>query len=334
MQKATMYDWAFGQLKQADIFTAIAAASLNKRLPYRAFSPVILGRELRSDVGVFGKGHDFATYSEIVSDQYSFGREFDATNQSLAWALSLLMGGVYLSGSTPPIYTHEITFIDPATQKECLYTSIIEKAGSEYQNLLSGVFLESVTLSGSGTEMVKVALTARARKQVTNATGLPGVTLSTFFQSTFASWSFGPRTAPLPVSDQLINWSITLSQNPEVRFAPGASSGDERLIRYALIGMQQVTGSITMFLDNTRRNLFINGDECALTIVLTGISNFAHKCTIAIPIFKIASEAIVQEGNTTAYTFALNEQTVLKSASVAGSPIKITLVNDIPALIA
>jgi hypothetical protein len=189
-------------------------------------------------------------------------------------------------------------------------------------------------LTASQTDLIRLALTARARAQTTNATSLPNVTNSVFFQSNYATFTFGEKDGSTSVSEQVQGWTLTLGQNPDVRYAPGQSSGEEKSPRYALIGRQTVSGSITLFLDSTRRDLFLDNTTCELAIVCKGIDDVNHTMTITIPKFRIQSEGISQDGETTVATFNFNEDTVLKDDSIATSPITIELVNGLSALIA
>jgi len=331
--QAFLFDWAFGHLKQSDIFTGLNPASLTRRLPYAEFTPAMTEKDFRSDAAYFGKGHPYATYSIAVTQQEVFARTFDASSESLAWALSLLMGDVNTSGPVGNIYTHDIQFVSPVSQKECLYTSIIEKAGGEYQDLLTGAWLESVTLTANKTDLVRLALTARARKRTTDATSMPNVTPSCFFQTNYATFIFGEKGASTSVSEYVQAWNLTLNQNPDVRYAPGQTSGEEKLVRYALIGRQSISGSISLFISAAHRSLFVNDQMCELQINCKGISDVAHTMTIKIPKFKIQSEALAQDGETTVATFNFNEDTVLKDDTISDSPIIITLENEITALI-
>lgn len=331
--QALLFDWAFGHLVQSDILTPLSGGSLTKSLPYAEFSPALAQKEFRTDAAYFGKGHPYATYSVPVTEIQSFGRTFDATSEALSWALSLLMGDVVTSGPAGAIYTHDITFVNPITQQECLYTSIIEKAGNEYQNLLSGVWLDSVSLTANKTDLIRLALTARARRRTANATSMPSTTPSTFFQTNYATFTFGARGAPVSVSESVQGWTLNLAQNPDVRYAAGQTSGEEKFVRYALIGRQTISGSISLFISATHRDLFLNDEICELTITCKGISDVNHKLIINIPKFKIQSEGIAQDGETTVATFNFNEDTVLKDSAVSGSPINIQLQNTISALI-
>jgi len=332
IQRPTNFFWAFAQKKQVDIFTAIAAASLNKSLPYREYTNAMLEKSISSDRLYFGKGHDFASRVDRTGHQFRFGRTFDATSESLAWALSLLMGKVTTTGAGP-IYQHVVEYESPLIIKECLYTTIIEKAGSEYQNILSGVFLESVNLSAEGKENLTLALTASGRQQTTNATTMPSITKSVAFRSNHATFTFGASGAETAISESVLRWNLALASNPDVRWMPGQTSGEEHLIRYALTGAQTISGSISLFLDSTLRAAFLNHTQCGLTILCKGVSHVGHELKIEIPAFQISAEAHAVSGQTSELTLTFNEDSVIKDDGVTGSPIKITLKNEIVSLL-
>lgn len=332
IQKATLYSWAFGHLKQLDILTPIAAASLNKCLPYKNFSAARMEKVWNSDRPYFGKGHEFATDVRKMSEHLTFAREFDATAESLAWALSLLMGDISTGAPVGGVYPHTLVWVAPTVQKETLYTSIIEKAGSEYQKLLSGVTISDIALTATGSEHLALAVNCTARKQIDNATSLPAVTPSVYFRSTNATFTFGAEGSQTSVSEQVLGWALSLSQNPEYRWMAGQTSGDEQLYRYALIGTQAISGHIKCFIDNTRRNLYLNDTRVGLTITCTSVQDVNQTLVIEIPSLVIQAEEIAQDGQTTSLQFNFTEDTVRKDANVAGSPIKITLKNTLSAL--
>lgn len=331
--RPSLFDWAFGQRKQGDIYTPVTAANLDKKLPYREFTPGVVEKAIHSDRLYYGKGHSFAGNVDQIGQQIKFGRTFDATSEAVSWGFSLLMGNVVTTGPVSGKYTHTITFMDPGVNKECLYTTIIEKAGSEYQNLISGVFFEDITLTAEGRENVQIAITCSGRKQVTNATSLPALTKSVVFRHNHATFQFGAPGAEVTISEQVQSWNCKLSQNPDVRWTPGASSGEEKLMRFALTGNQTMSGSIKFFLDTTLRNLFLNHNRASLIITCTGVYDVAHILKIEVPAFYISQEAIGETGMTTDLTLNFSEDATVKDDLVVKSPITITLVNEVPALL-
>ena len=331
--RPSLFDWAFGQLKQSHIKIPISAASLDKKLPYREVTPATMEKAVHSDRLYYGKGNSFANIVDNIGEQIKFGRTFDATSESLAWGLSLLLGDADTSGPAGLYYTHVLSFMDPALFKECLYTTIIEKAGTEYQKLISGVFFEDVTLTAQGRENIQIAIVASGRKQATNATSLPSLTKSVVFRHNHATFGFGAAGAEVSISEQVQKWNIKFSQNPDVRWVPGQSSGEEKLLRYALTGNQTVSGSITFFLDNTLRELFLNHDRVSLTITCLGVYDVNHMLKIEIPAFYVNQEAIGETGMTTDLTLSFNEDVAVLDDAVAGSPVRVTLVNQIAALL-
>ncbi len=331
--RPTIYEWAFAQAKQTHLFVPIAGASLTKKLPYREFTPVTQEKAIHSDRPYFGKGHDFAERVDEIGQQPHFSRTFDATSESLSWGLSLLMGSVSTGAPSSGIYPHTIKFVSPAVQKECLYTTIIEKAGNEYQKLVAGVYIESVALTAEGRENIQIAVTASGRKQVDDVTVLPAVTKTVVFRHNHATMNFGSTGTEVEISDQVVRWSLNLAQNPDVRWMPGQSSGDEKYMRYAFVGTQAISGSIAFFMDKTLRDLFLNHDKCGLTISNYGVLDSRHKFKIEIPVVYINQEAIAQGGQTTELTLSWNEDVTLKDADVVKSPITITLENNLATLL-
>lgn len=320
------YDYAFTLNKQSDIRNRIAPGNLTRKLPCRTFSPFTKETpDAVSDRGWYGKGHSHPTFWDPITRRYVMAnREFSMTQLSALFAPAFVLGGLSTSqndSGTGTVYNHRFTFQDPSTNKECLYTTIIEKAGDEYQNLYSGVAINSFSLTGNRNDHVVLGYEGFARDKRLDSTTMPALAIGqSFFKILKSTFTFGASGSPsniTNISADVLSFGLTVSQNAQPFWMPGNASGEENLITKALIGDQTVSGSLVCFLDSARRNLFHDDDECELTIVLTGDQigstglNFEVKITILH--FKISSESFGEEGQTTAYTMTFDENSVLKA---------------------
>ena len=329
--RPTVFTWGFGQRKQSDVLTPVAASNLNRSLAYRNFEPAMMEKGIHSDRQYYGKGHDFASRVDVLTERIRFGRTMDATSQALAWALSLLMGKVTTTGADP--YEHKLEWQDSGTNKECLYSSILEKAGNEYQKLISGVFVESVGITAEPAQNLQIATVLSGRKQVANTDTIPAITPDIVFRTNHARFTFGPTGSEVAQAEEVVRWTLNLGQNPDVRWVPGQTSGEEKLLRYALLGAQTVSGSITFFLNNTLRNLFLDHKQCGITITNKGVNDVDEEFVVKIPAFQITAEQLPEGGATTELMLEFNEDSVIKDTAQANSPIVIELKNRIATLL-
>ena len=67
----------------------------------------------------------------------------------------------------------------------------IEKLGSEYQKIYTGVVFNQLAINGKREDHVTIAWDAIARKEATNATSLPALSSVSYMKTLFATFSFG-----------------------------------------------------------------------------------------------------------------------------------------------
>ncbi len=314
---------AFSLNKQSAIGTAIAAAAIDRKLPYTTFAP--MNKEYPdaiSDKDWYGKGHSFATFWDPVTERFVVpNREYSLSPLSALFAFAFVLGDLTTtnpSTAQPTVFDHKFVFQDPATSEECLYTSFIEKLGGVEQNLISGAVLEQFTLTGALKDHVKIGWQGFARDMVVNAASLPGLTAVTSFLTTLGgTFTFGASASLADVSAKIIGWNLTAVQGASQWWLPGQSVANRKKINKAKIGKQGISGQIQLLFESTtERALFKAGTECGLGIVLTGneiAGGLYESITLSIPHYKIPSESFGEEQDQATLTLPFTEQTVLKA---------------------
>ena len=319
------FESAFAFYKQSAIGTALAGANIDYKLPYRGFSPT-KGEfpAAISDDDWYGRGTNFPTFWDPTQFLVRIPpREYSMTNVSAMFALAFVMGAVSStqpnSASYGTVYDHEFTFQDTESNMDCNYTTIMEKAGDAWQDRISGVVLEQCTVSGNQGDHVLLQWQGFGRTRTSSSYPLPALTTGTsFFNFRRCTLSFGASGAAADVSDKMTAFTFTLNQNPNIRRNAGASAGEETLISRVVVGKQRISGSFTLDqLDSDLRDLFLDNNNCELTIVCYGdvISStpYYHQLTISIPSFYIPDQPFGEDGDLTTITIALNEETVIKA---------------------
>ena len=322
------FEYAFGLNKQSDIRSRIAVAKLNRKLPCRTFAPVTLENpDSVSDRNWYGKGHSHPTFWDPLTKRFVLAnREYSMTQLSALYAPAFVLGGLSTTqndSGTGTVFNHRFTFQDPSTVKECLYTTLIERAGAEYQELYSGVVINSFSLTGNRNDHVVIGHEGFARAKALDSTTMPNLAINqSFFKILKSAFTFGASGSPsniTTISSAVLSFNMTVSQNAQAFYLPGAASGEEDLVSKILVGDQTVSGNLVVFLDAAHRNFFHENDEVEIRIVLTGdaigSTGLNYEVTIRIQHFKISSESFGEEGQTTAYTMTFDENSVLKSVS-------------------
>ena len=276
---AREFEYAFALNRQSEIRNQIALSKLTRKLPCRTFAPLTKENpDAVSDRSWYGKGHSHPTFWDPITKRFVMAsREYSMTQLSALFAPAFVLGSLATSqndSGVGTVFNHRFTFLDPSTNKEPRYTTLIEKAGAEYQELYTGVVVNSFSLTGNRNDHVVIANEGFARTKTINATAMPALALNqTFFKILKATFTFGAAGSPSnlsAISSEVLSFGLTVNQNAQAWWHPGAASGEEELMTRALIGDQTVSGNLVVLLDAAKRNFFHNDDECEITIVLTG----------------------------------------------------------------
>jgi hypothetical protein len=320
------FESCFSLHKQSAIATAIAAASIDKKLPYRSFAPALPEFPgAMSDDGWYGRGSNFPSFWDPHQKLIRIpARNYPMTNLAAMFGVAFVMGAVATtqpnSAAHASVYDHAFTFQDAETNMECVYTSMIEKFGAVQQRLIHGVVLERFEITGDGSDYITLTWQGFGRNWASDATSLPAVaTGTTFFNFRRATFTFGASTGPAVISPSVTGFTFQGMQNPNARRNAGASAGEEKLVSKVLLGKQRVSGSITLDqMDSDTLALFENNTECSLSIVcigdMIGSTGYYHQVTISIPHYKLPSISLGEDGDLATLTLPFNEATVLKAS--------------------
>ncbi len=318
---------AFSLYKQADASTPLTASNVDKKLAYRSFAPA--NGEIPASVGDaswYGKGDNFGSFWSPIQRQVVLpSRQYSMTDLAALWAFAFTMGKDTVtqpdSAGAPSVYDHAIEFQDVESEIECKYTSILQKFGLLWEDLITGLVLQQCSIEGSADDHVSLSWQGVARNKATSAQALPAISSTGgFFNFRRSTCSFGAQASPAAIGAQLTNFQITANQNPNIRRNAAASAGQETYFSKALVGLQRFTGSITLdALDSDLRNLFDNNTECSLTLVCIGAqigaTAYYRQVTIYVPHLYIPAFNLGEDGDITNVQIPFNEETVIKSGS-------------------
>lgn len=331
------YEFIFSLNKQATIETGIAGNKMNKQRSIRTFAPITEDQPaMVSDVSWYGKGHSQATFRDVIQRQYVINaQERSATSLEALYAAAYVMGGIVTTqpntATDPNEYKHVITWQDPSTNKEVLYTTIGELMGTEYKKVLQGAWLSEFTLTGNRDDHVLLSFTGGGRRYVDSAFVAPGITTASFYKTLFGTVLFGAADSPAAISAEVLSWNITATQNPQLLWLMGNSAGDETLLSEVLIGDQHASGSLVIKINVTHRDRFLDQDTVELVINCVSpdkadVTN-PHSLEIRLHNLKIAGEDFSEEGQTVAYTLNFDAESVLKTT--ADEHLTLTFISDI-----
>lgn len=328
--RAREMQFAFSLNKQSAIGTGVTAAQVNKMLPQRGFTPSMQeSPDQVSDRNWNGKGHSFATFRDPIDKRYVIpAREYSMTQLSALFAGGFVLGDLTSSqpnsAAAPTVYDHSFAFQSPTSNPSCLFTSFIEKMGTEYQNLISGAVINSFSVKADRNDHVVLGWEGFARKMAANATSMPALAASqSFFKLLKADIRFGASGGAYGtnISTEVLNLNFKITQNAKPFWLPGAASTEENLLSKVLIGDQAASGALTCFIDNTRRNLFLNDTECEIKVRFMGdqigAGAYFNEVQLTFPRVKASAEGFSEVDGQTAYTFTFSEDTILKGASDA-----------------
>lgn len=327
----------FGLKKQPDLLTAMQTADLTRMAATRSFTPATLeNRAAISDAGWYGKGHDKATFYDPVERAYILGtREYSLSDLLAAFVAGPVFGKKTSAEVFAGVWDHEFVWKNPASDADgtdCVSISLIEKEGGQGQFLYSGAVIDQFSLTGGGSDHVRLAYSGTARKRASNATSLPSpssLSLMKFLRTTFI---FGASaTSPeTEVSSEVTEFSIQFNQNPQYWMLPGAAEADADKYSKVSVGRQMVSGHLKTFIDSTRAALFDDNTECKLEITCVGAvitGAFRRQVRIEIPHFHISSMPKSADRDMMMIDINFNEESVLKVGSE--EPVKFIVRTDL-----
>ncbi len=330
------FEFIFSLNKQGSIETGILDAQLNKQRSIRTFAPITEDQPaIVSDVSWFGKGHSQATFRDVIERMYVINaQERSATSLEALYAAAYVMGNVVSvqpDTSTNPLeWEHTVTWQDPGVNKEVHYTTIGEIMGTEYKKILQGAWIDEVTFTGNRDDHVTMSFTGGGRRYVDGTFTSPGLTPASFYKTLFGTVLFGLADAPVAISAEVLSWTLTISQNPQMLWLMGNTAGDETLLSEVLVGDQHVSGNFVIKVNVAHRDRFLNQDTVELVINAISpdsINNNKHSMEIRLHNLVIASEDFSEEGQTVAYTLNFDAESVLNTD--ADEHLTLTFVSSI-----
>lgn len=318
---------AFSLFKQSDAATALTASNVDQKLSYRSFAPA--NGEVPaaiSDASWYGKGDNFGSFWSPIQKQVVIpSRQYSMTDLSALWAFAFCMGSDTVtqpnSGAAPTVYDHAIEFQDVEDEIECKYTTVLQKFGALWEDLIHGVVIPQVSIEGRPDDHVNLSWQGIGRGKVASAQALPNLsTTGGFFNFRRSTLSFGAQASPAAIGANMTAFQFTANQNPNIRRNAAAAAGQETLFSKALVGLQRVTGSVTLdAADSALRDLFDNNTECSLTLVCIGAqigaTAYYRQVTIYIPHLYIPAFNIGEDTDLANFQIPFNEETVIKSGS-------------------
>ena len=330
------YEQIFSLYKQTNISTEILDANMNRQRSIRSFAPAVQEQTNITDRQWYGKGHSHPTFVDTIQKRITInGQQRSATDLELLYAAAYVMGNVVTtqpdSAGKPLQYQHIITWQDLSTNKQVLFTSLIEKFGAEIQHKIVGAYLSSFTLTGNRDDHVVLSFEGGGREF--DAAGVftsPGITTASFFKTLFGTVLFGNADSPGAISGSVLSFNLTVSQNPQPLHLMGNAVDDEKYLSEVLIGDQTVSGSVTIKIDTAQRDRFTGETPSELVINLGSpdtVESDKKSCEIRLYNLRISDESWSEEGQTIAYTMNFNEDSVMKTT--ADEHIQITLITDI-----
>ena len=331
------YKLAFSLHKQPEILTPVPNVSIDKCRPLRNFAPITETQLRVSDRQWYGKGTSFPTFSDRIQRTYAFpATERSATSLETLWAAAFVMGKVVSSvpsSAVPLQYQHVVTFQDTKVNKECLYTTLVEEMGSEWRKALQGTWLGSMTLTGNRDDHVTLSVEGGGRKFTDSPLTMPVVTPASFYKTLYGKMSYGASPTPVDISCEVLSWTLTMGQNPQIMYLMCNSAGEEMSVSQALIGDQVCTGNAVIKVSALQRQRYLDDVEVAFTIFVKGPDLVApggqqHQVTITVPHCKIVTEAFGLDGTTVTYTLSWGEEGILKIGSE--EPVTLTFISNIP----
>lgn len=336
---------AFSLNRQTDINTEVSDAQIAYQRGTQNFLPI--SRERRqsvSDYGFFGTGSNFASFNALLNEAFVIGaRQSPATDLEALFAAAFVMGSVSSAQrdalNAPNEYTHTITWADIGASPQVAYTSLMELIGNNgatpgWKKKAIGAFLSQFSIQGVFGNFIQLSWQGGARQFATETATFPSApTAANLFYINRCAMILDTAGGTTNVDGKWVGFNLTFNQNPDLKVRSGQPSGEESLIERVDRGDQVVTGSVTIELENTYRDYFLNETEVVLDITAssvgeidTGESNPAT-LRIQIPHIVISSESFSEEGRTALLQLDLSEAGVLEKGG--DEPATITVVTDI-----
>ncbi len=321
--------WAFTTKKQVDYATVRADADLTLRTPFTEVQFAEITQRKRTDGQQFGKGHEFSTRQDSVSQDLRLARAFDCSSLMIGQAGAFTMGKVATSGVGP--YTHVITLSDPPTDgKEAPVTTIYEHLSDGIERKIHSVGFDSYTVSGRNQEVVQLQAALIGSGQVTNAAltgGAPALTPVSIFNGGDTIVSVGPQGAPVDISERILDWSFTVNQQlkADLGYHPGSGLYRARI----WLGQRRVSLSIRAFIDDTSDLLDLFLQDTLREVTIDNTIDANNRFTAKFPGVRFNDYGTVVEDGMLVHNLGSGDDGIFKDVGgTPNEPIELTVIND------
>ena len=318
--------WAFSTKKQTDYATLLADVDLNKRTYFNAVDLGVITSRKETDGQKFGKGHEFSTTQREVSRDLRLTRGFDLSSLMAGWAMFFGMGKVVTAGVGP--YTHTLTFADPSVSKSAPVTTVYEELAAGEKRKLHSMAVNDVTISGRNQETVQMTMNLIGSGQVTDgAVTLPSLTTLTFFLGGDVTVKLGAQGGAVDISERVLDWSFTVSQN--LKEALGYSPGSGLYRNKIWYGKRTTRANIRVFWDATSDmlDLFLGNTLRELEFILGTAGT--DQLNALFPAIRFNEHETSVEDGFLVNNLSSGDDGVFKdSGGTPNEPVQITLVND------
>lgn len=222
--------------KQTAFGTAITDALLTLR--FRPKNPDVakVTRIYRSDLDHI-KGDEFATDIQELSTSIERSLVMDANSNNIGWALAFAMGNVVTIQpdmiNDPNAWEHTFTFQAQSGGKDAQITTIHETVSADIARKLVAMSLSEMSLSGgAGPDAGPLELTTNWLGSGVTAAGIVSVPAlaaeKALLFSRDAVFSLGTEGSPTDISEQVREWTLSITQNIDADGGYHLGSGKTR----------------------------------------------------------------------------------------------------------
>ena len=333
-QRAFDVTWLFSSKKETTFGTALADPDLTHRVTANAVEAAKLAKLFRSDLDRLGKGHEFATELDELARDLRRSTSFDASSLTAAWVCAFGMGKVATTqpnpGGNPTAFQHVFTFADPAVSKHAPTTTVYEEFTADLQRRLVSLACNDFSLSGGARDPVQLTANWIGAGSTSDGalTPLPALAAQAFLFGRDADVLFGPQGAPVSIKDRVLDWSLSVTQNLDMRYHPG--SGE--FAGLVFHGLRQPSVSLRLFAKEADDilTLFKGSASKELQFTVEGAvigAAVKHKLEIRLPAVRITALDDALEGNNYVWTLTIGPEGIFKGATLT-EPLQITVVNE------
>ncbi len=316
--------------KQTAFGTAIVDALMTLRMRPKNADIAKMTKLYRSDLDHI-KGDEFATAIEELSRSLSRSLVMDANSNNIGWALAFAMGNVVTIQpdviNDANAWEHTITFQAQTGGKDAQVTTIHEDATADISQKLVDMALAELTLSGgNGPDAGPLELTTNWLGSGVTATGVvapPALTAEkALLFARDVVFSLGTEGSPVDISEQVREWSLSITQNLDEDGGYFLGSGNtrgrlwygQRRVSFSFVVHMKETDNIkTLFDGVTKQEIKIEIDTGVLT---TGGTAENHTIELRLPAIVIPTLDDADEVGMKTWRIEITPEAVMKGGTL------------------